>query len=299
MDTNGSEKKPLPIAAYIAAVVIILIGIIWLSTSTSEPEPPKLTPVAKMPEPVVEPEIVIEEPEVVVPEPELANVTIEPEEVEPEVIPEPEPAHPPLAESDNWFRTQLTDLVMGAPSIKKVVQENIISNFVVFVDNAAKGEIARNFSPVVEPEGQFQATLQEVTVQETNAQEGAELKYVLNEQSYQRYDMYADLITALPVSESTNLYEMLSPLVEEAYFELGYSENDFDDKVLTTIELLLDTPIIEGDIALVTPSAMYEFADEELEALLPVQKLFLRMGPTNQRKIIPVLNEIKAKLMAN
>jgi hypothetical protein len=295
MDIGDNEKKPLPIAVYAGAVGVILVGVVWLAMSPSEPEVPKPTPVVTMPEPVLLPEVV-EEPEVLVPEPELAKVTIEPE-VEPEPIPaEPEivePAHPPLMESDGWFRTQLTDLVMGAPAIKQVVKENIISNFVVFVDNAAKGEIVRSFSPVVEPEGKFNATLLP-----KSEGDGPDLKYVLNEKSYQRYNIYADLITALPISDSESLYDTMSPLIEEAYFELGYSENDFDSKVLETINRLLDTPIIDGDISLVTPSAMFEFADKELEALLPIQKLFLRMGPENQRKIIPVLNEIKAKLEA-
>ncbi|MBU2882413.1 DUF3014 domain-containing protein [Psychrosphaera sp. B3R10] len=286
METSGTEKKPLPIAVYAGAVAIILAGVVWVAMSPGDNEPEKPTPIVKMPEPVILPEIEKEAPEMVEPEPELAEITIEPE---PEVEPEPpKPAHPPLMESDNWFRAELTDLVMGTPAIKKVVQENIISNFVVFIDNAAKGEIVRKFSPVVEPEGKFKATLLE----------GPELKYVLNEQSYKRYDMYADLITALPIDASDNLYDTLSPLVEEAYFELGYSENDFNDKVLETIDILMETPIVDGDINLVTPSAMFEFADKKLEALLPIQKLFLRMGPDNQRKILPVLEEIKAKLEA-
>lgn len=288
MSTPEPIKKPLPIAAYVGAVAVLLVGVVWVVMSPSEETPPEPTPIVKMPEPVVEPEPIVE-PEIVEPEPELTQVTIEPEVVEPEpdLPAEPvEPPHPPLMESDNWFRTQLTDLVMGAPAIKKVVQENIISNFVVFIDNAAKGEIVRNFTPVVEPEGKFKATLLE----------GPELTYVLNEQSYKRYNVYADLITALPIEESSDLYDTLSPLVQEAYFELGYSSNDFDQKLVQTIDLLLATPVIDGDIKLVTPSVVYEFADKKLEALLPIQKLFLRMGPTNQRKIIPVLKDIKAKL---
>lgn len=297
MSAEQPQKKPLPIAAYGAAVVVLLIGVIWAVTSPEEEVAPAPTPIVKMPEPVIEPEPVVEpqQPEIVEPEPELAQVTLDQDmepEPEPELPPEPEvPPHPPLMESDSWLRAQITDLVMGAPAIKKMVQENIISNFVVFVDNAAKGEIVRNFSPATEPEGRFKATLVK-----NNDPDNADLTYVLDKSSYKRFDMYADLITALPVEQSRELYETVSPLIEEAYSELGYTENDFDDKLIETIDLLLATPVIDGDIKLVTPSAMYEFADKNLEALSPIQKLFIRMGPDNQRKIIPVLKDIKAQL---
>jgi hypothetical protein len=47
----------------------------------------------------------------------------------------------------------------------------------------------------------------------------------------------------------------------------------------------LAAPVIEGRIALVRPTVNYKFADQKLEALSPVRKQMIRMGPENTRII--------------
>ena len=61
---------------------------------------------------------------------------------------------------------------------------------------------------------------------------------------------------------------------------------------------MLNAPIIREPIALVAPSAMYKFADPELEALPDAQKLIMRMGPDNILKLKTKLQQIQSALQA-
>ena len=54
---------------------------------------------------------------------------------------------------------------------------------------------------------------------------------------------------------------------------------------------LLETPVIDGSIALESKSVAYEFADPRLQSL-SAQRQFLRMGPRNMRLIQAKLREI-------
>ena len=282
----------IPVAKYaiiVAVVLIIIVGLMLGGGEEEKPAPvsPKPVQVVSTPEPMPEPEpepepIVEPEPLPVVPEP-----MPEPEPmIEPEPVAPPKPKHPAMAESDTWLKKELTDMLMGAPVLKLVTPQDKVSNFVVFVDNASRGDVVATFSPLAEPEGEF-------IVQQLD---GPELNYRLDPKTYERYNPYAEFITSMPVEQSVAMYQLLSPLITESYQELGYDDNGFDNKLIETIDLLLETPVIEGDILLVSPSVMYEFADPALEQLLPIQKLLLRMGPNNQKRIQAALRTFKNAL---
>jgi hypothetical protein len=60
--------------------------------------------------------------------------------------------------------------------------------------------------------------------------------------------------------------------------------------------VLLETPVVEGDVRLVTRGALYAYADPRLEALLPAQKQLVRTGPRNTRLMQAKLREIALAL---
>jgi hypothetical protein len=62
------------------------------------------------------------------------------------------------------------------------------------------------------------------------------------------------------------------------------------------IDRALATPEVDGDIALVQPKVYYEYADPRLEALDPLQKQLLRMGPANTARIKAYLAQLKPLL---
>ncbi|WP_022941483.1 DUF3014 domain-containing protein [Psychromonas hadalis] len=181
---------------------------------------------------------------------------------------------PTLHESDPFLLNKITQ-----PQQKALfVSTDIIRNMVVFIDNFSRGELLLNFSPVIKPDGQFKVTKQKNSL-------------YINTDSYQRYERYANALDAIDIDAFIDLYVLLTPLLEQAYQEIGYPTGHFSGTFEKAIEHLLETPIIYYKLEVISPSVMYQYTDETLEALPDTQKLMLRMGPNN-------LHVIKIKLQA-
>lgn len=199
---------------------------------------------------------------------------------EPEVVVEPVPA---LAESDTFVQQKALAIINNNLLASSLVQQDIIRQFVVFVDNLAQGELTRKVSPIKGPEKLF--TVSEITN-----------KVYLNPDSYHRYDAYVDSITKMDEQSLIRTYKQLTPLLEEAFSELGYSNAKFNDRMLQAIKVLLAAPIIEDPIELSSISVNYQFVDPNLEALPSAQKLLIRMGPENTRKLKVALRKLENQL---
>lgn len=199
---------------------------------------------------------------------------------EPEVVVEPVPA---LAESDTFVQQKALAIINNNLLASSLVQQDIIRQFVVFVDNLAQGELTRKVSPIKGPEKLF--TVSEITN-----------KVYLNPDSYHRYDAYVDSITKMDEQSLIRTYKQLTPLLEEAFSELGYSNAKFNDRMLQAIKVLLAAPIVEDPIELSSISVNYQFVDPNLEALPSAQKLLIRMGPENTRKLKVALRKLENQL---
>jgi len=86
------------------------------------------------------------------------------------------------------------------------------------------------------------------------------------------------------------------PLLETAYHRLGYPDRSFDQVAAKALQRIVDAPVVEKTPGLVPKGANFAFADEKLEALGPVEKLLLRMGPRNTKLIQNKAREIAAAL---
>jgi hypothetical protein len=78
--------------------------------------------------------------------------------------------------------------------------------------------------------------------------------------------------------------------------EIGLEECDAEKNLKDTITLLLATPEAGDNTELLAKVNSFAFADERFEALAPIQKLLLRMGPDNGKKIRAKLGELKSIL---
>ena len=243
---------------------------------TPAPVPePVTTPVATAPEPVAEPVI-----EPVTPEPVAV------EEPAPEVsappAPEPEPL-PTLNNSDTLAAEQATGLTWLGQFKRMLVPQEIVRNFVTFIDNLARGQLETKYSPITRPNAAFAVR-----------EEGDRM--FLDPKSFQRYDIYVDIINSIDIEQAMRSYRLLEPLLQQAYGELGYPDQDFSLILQQALQTMLDAPIIEGEIELVAPSAMYQFADAGLEALPAAQKLMIRLGSANNVRVRPKLQQLQAAL---
>jgi hypothetical protein len=122
-----------------------------------------------------------------------------------------------------------------------------------------------------------------------------------------RYTPFVLLAQALDARRAVALYLRLYPLLQQTYEELGFPDRYFNDRLMAVIDLLLATPETEvplrlrltevrGPIASLRPWVRYEFADPALESLSSGQKILLRVGPVNERRLKEKLTEIRSEL---
>ncbi len=190
---------------------------------------------------------------------------------------------PSLKESDEWFRKRIKDF-WSYPKLAEWLKVNdLIRRITAAVDNIADGQSPRPHLKFLAPGKGFSVVKKRE-------------KLCLNPQGYRRYDLVADAFASLDANGAVRIFRELKSLFQEAYRELGYPNEDFQDTLIRAIRELLGTPLVEGDIVLEQAVVTYQMADEDLENLSDAQKHLLRMGPQNTRKIQNKLWEIAVAL---
>ncbi|MDN3377966.1 MULTISPECIES: DUF3014 domain-containing protein [unclassified Pseudoalteromonas] len=276
------EKRPPNNNLLFALVILIVIACaaaFVLLSSDEEPQP--VVEQAPVEQPIQE--YKAPEPKETEPEPEVLP---EPEVVERPPSRDAEPALevkslPNLNESDEVVVANideyLSDQVMGL-----LVTDDVIRRGVVFIDNLAKGKVAAKHAPVERPEESFSVIEGEILTIDPN--------------SYERYTPYVKIFTSMSAAQIVRLYEEYKPLINDAYTEIGYQGDAFNQTLEEAIELLLDTPEPKGDMPLLRDSVTYQYAYSEWERLPAAQKQLLRMGLENMKKVKAVLRNVQAEL---
>jgi hypothetical protein len=281
-EENTSPKTGLMLGA---ALVVVIGGLATWSLLKEQPEPEPVAAikplvVQKQPEPVVEPD----------PEPELPPVAVVTPDPEPIEESEPEPAPiipkivlPSLQSSDAPVFKELTDMSWHHDFAALFVNKDIIRRFVIFVDNMASGTIAREFSSFKPPVSRFKVI-----------DEGSQ-SYI-DQSSFERYDVYMAIISSTEPEDMIKLYNKYKPLVKQVYDDIGYPDHDFTDTLLQAIDHVLETPVVDGRIELVSPKVMYDYKNEQWQSLTHVQKQVMRLGAQNINKLKPLLRRYRGLL---
>ncbi|MFQ6083778.1 MAG: DUF3014 domain-containing protein [Candidatus Aminicenantia bacterium] len=188
-----------------------------------------------------------------------------------------------LDNSDDMVRKLAKELSSYPQLAVWLRNEDLLRKFTAVVDNIANGLSPRPHIEFLAPQGDFQVI------------EKDGLFYV-NPVSFDRYNLVADVFASLDSEGCVKLYGQLKPLVQEAYRDLGYPTQDFQETLFKAIIELLKTPVIEGEILLEEKVVTYMMVAPRLENLSPAQKHLLRMGPENVRKIQAKLREMALAL---
>lgn len=280
-DNKSSGNKPIIIT--LAVVVIVIIVLVAYFMTSAEPEPPMAQ---EIPIPAVQqPPEPKPDPKPAEPEPQVAVI---PDKPEPEPPVEEEPAFvlPLLDGSDQLVRDGVISLTRHEGMNVWLASSELVRKFVAFTDNVAHGQVAKGPVRVLAPEGPF---LARPLTDDT---------FELDTTSYERYNGFTQIAVSVDARRAAEFYQLLKPLFQSAYAELGYGDRNFDDVVFQAIGRLLETPVIEEPIILVRPVVMYKYQDEKLENLSPVQKQLIRMGPDNTRLLQRKISEIALELRA-
>lgn len=277
---NRSSRFALAVLATVALVGLIA-WLIWPQPAPPAPTPMPVTrPVSGAAELTVTP-VPSNDP---IRHPVQAIETVEP-------APKPLPA---LGQSDARLQQELNALV-GRKNVQTfVLLESFVRRAVATVDNLGREHAAPSMWPVHPAAGRF-ATLKQG--------EGE----IINPDNGQRYVPLVQFIESVDSRKAVQLYAALYPLFQQAYVELGYPKAYFNDRLVAVIDLLLSTPVVEGPLAVALvdvkgpiaperPWTRYEFADERLQSLAAGQKMLLRTGPANHRRLRVKLLEIRKLL---
>lgn len=274
--------------AWIAPVVVLvcIAGAAWyLLKPVPQPAvtapvspPPVATPVVKAPEPVDKLTTVPTGEDQLAAQADDAGSDVG---AETEVAPQPQ--LPPLDQSDEVVRTAFFGLKWQPGLAALFLNEEMIRRFVVQVDNIAQGRLIAE-----------QALFKGLTKDFVAKAKGQ--GYQLDKANYARYQPYLVLLESVPPEQVGALYKKFYPLLQAAYLELGYPDQQFDDRVQQAISVLLSAPEVSDEPALTLPSVHYAFAEPEIEQLGLAHKQMVRLGQANQQRLKHLLVQYQAVL---
>lgn len=193
------------------------------------------------------------------------------------------PVEVPIDTSDATVKSDLMSITSTELIGLMLVNERLLEKFVINVNNLANQELSLKDSLVVAP------------TQEFGTFEQGGRTYIDNS-SFQRYSPYVDMLESVDTERLLEIFDKYRPKIEEKFAEISRPNQAFDDALLDSINLLLDTPMIPVPIEVYSESVMYKFKDERIEALAEPQKQLLRTGPQNMRRIKDVLRDLKKAL---
>lgn len=190
---------------------------------------------------------------------------------------------PPLDQLDPFLRDTLSGLTKAPVALAWLATNHLAEQFVAIVQGTAEGQAPLRMLAALRPRAPFRVTT-----------EGG--RTVIDPSSYARYDGIANAVTSMDAAGAAKIYGMLKPRLEEAYASLGIADSSMDAALEAAIVKLLSTPVPDDPIEVQASGAIYAYASPALEQLSSAQKLLIRTGPANARKIQARLREIALAL---
>jgi hypothetical protein len=204
---------------------------------------------------------------------------------------------PPEERAEDFLKRRVTEL-LGANNVTLHVQiEDFVRRVAATVDNLGRPFAPPRVWPVHPTPGRF-------TI------EGVGEARVISATNAARYAPFVALVESVDSARAVALYRQLYPLFQRAYESLGYPGRYFNDRLVAVIDQLLATPEpqgplkvelpeIQGPLQPAHPWLLYRFADPALEGLASGQKILLRVGPENERRLKAKLGEIRKLIAAD
>jgi hypothetical protein len=272
-----------------AIAVCTFLYLVYLAVAF---EPPRGTTTVILPTPAAEIEVIEPRPVPtrITPSTPAAPASVE---VEPTVVdvveveaPVAEAAVdlPRLNDSDGFVAEKISELSSGASLLSYLVDEQLVRRAVVLVENISRGQYPQTALP-------YKPIVEEMQVSSDDGR-----LFTMETASYSRFDAAVAAFVALDTEQTVRLYRLLSPLLQQAYAEIGFRDAEFEQALIKAIDAVLSAPEIEGPFQLVKPSVMYLYADTRLEELANMNKQLIRLGPENSARLKAKLREFKQAL---
>lgn len=190
---------------------------------------------------------------------------------------------PALADSDAMVDDALGQLLGRSGVMAFLVGDGFVRRAVVTVDNLARPMAASRLWPVQATPGKLQRIVAG----------DAEL---IAPDNGKRYEPFVAFVASVEPTRAAALYRRLYPLFQQAYVELGYPKGHFNDRLVEVIDHLMAAPEparppavklvdVKGEVPSTRPWVRYEYADPALESLSAGQKIMVRVGIDNERRL--------------
>jgi hypothetical protein len=183
----------------------------------------------------------------------------------------------------------------GRKSVLALFQlDDFARRVVATVDNLGRTQASSRLWPLNPAEGRFM----------TEKQGESE---VISADNGLRYTPHVLLFETVDLRQLVAAYRKLYPQLQAAYQDLGYPRQYFNDRVVEVLDQLIATPEVEaapkvrlpairGPIQPQRPWVLYEFEDPALQSLSAGQRILLRTGQVNQRRLKARLAELRRLL---
>jgi hypothetical protein len=268
------QSRTQAVAAAIVVAVIAAALAVWFNRQ--QPAPPQQAPVATAAPPASV---------------ARAHAPAEPAIEHPIEAPT---AQPPLADTE--LAAALADLIGRKAVLSFLQTDEFPRRFVATVDNLGRSHAPAALWPVTPTAGRC-------TVDDSA--DGP----VIGADNSARYTPFVLLAETVDIGRAVDLYVRMYPLLQKAYEQLGFPRRHFNDRLFEVIDQLLATPEaaypmqlklleVKGSVPSLRPWVRYQYADRSLESLSAGQKILLRVGPVNQRRLKAKLAEIRQELVA-
>ncbi|VWX62768.1 conserved hypothetical protein [Burkholderiales bacterium 8X] len=266
----------------IVVVALVAAGLGWWYWTHYRKPPPATPPTASVPQ-----------PDAPTPPPAAPPVATGPQNPV-DALASPDASLPPLGEADARVAALLAEL-LGKKALGDFLQtDGFVRRFVATVDNLARAQAPSRIWPVQSAPDRFKV-------------EGQGAAQVISADNGGRYTPFVLFAESVDSRKAVALYARLYPLFQQAYEELGYPGKYFNDRMVAVLDHLLAAPEpsgpikvrlteVKGDMAPNRPWLRYEFEDPKLESLSAGQKLMVRMGPVNERRMKARLAEVRQQL---
>jgi hypothetical protein len=264
-DDNPYVRRPEPSSSpwWLWVLMVVLLGAgagyyFWSQERDRPLEPQQPAPLASPAQPDAPP---AEEPAVRYPVPVAEEGAAKP--------------LPTLENSDPMMRESVSGLV-GRKAFEALVRPTqLIRNIVATVDNLPRETAPTRVIPLEPVPGRF----------------------VPGAANAKRYEPYVRVLESLNSRAVVQRYVESYPLFQQAYAELGFPNRNFNDRLIEAIDDMLAAPELAAPPELAQPKVLYEFADADLQGRSAGQKVMMRMGADNARRVKAKLREIRATLV--
>jgi hypothetical protein len=201
---------------------------------------------------------------------------------------------PPLAERD--IPAALAQLVGRQGFLAHVQADDFPRRFVATLDNLARPHAAPSVWPVLPMPGRFTVV------------DGPDGNPLIAASNGQRYAPFVAFVSGIDSAAAVQLYARMYPVLQQAYRQLGNGDPHLNYRLVKVLDHLLATPVPQGPLAVhltevkgpiesTRPWVRYEYVDPGLENLSAGQKMLLRVGPDNERKLKQKLAELRGALV--